>query len=185
MTVYVTPTALEYANTPTATQWNTLVNDLIAHETRILALEEGGSPETPTNLPIGACVLWYGAIDSIPAHFALCDGTGITPDMRDLYPIGAGSTYAVGDTAGAATHTHTVGSTGSGGSHTHTVSGNTGGPSATANSNTGTTAAGALHTHAFSFTTGASGTHTHTNPDTGAASSLPSSLAWAFIMRID
>jgi hypothetical protein len=56
--------------------------------------------------------LWSGSIASIPSGFALCDGTSGTPDLRDKFIVGAGSTYAVDATGGSAdatlpTHTHT------------------------------------------------------------------------------
>jgi len=42
----------------------------------------------------------------IPAGYKLCDGNNGTPDLRDRFIIGAGSTYAPDDTGGANTHTH-------------------------------------------------------------------------------
>lgn len=37
--------------------------------------------------------LWAGAIVDIPAGWALCDGNGGRPDLRDKFVIGAGNTY--------------------------------------------------------------------------------------------
>ena len=67
-------------------------------------------------VPAGAILLWSGSIASIPAGFALCDGTSGTPDLRDRFIVGAGSTYAVDATGGSAdsivvSHTHTATST--------------------------------------------------------------------------
>jgi len=56
---------------------------------------------------IGIICLWSGAIVDIPSGWQLCDGTNGTPDLRNRFVIGAGDTYAVNDTGGAATHTHT------------------------------------------------------------------------------
>jgi len=50
--------------------------------------------------------MWAGAIIDIPAGFALCDGNNGTPDLRDKFIVGAGSTYAVDANGGALTHTH-------------------------------------------------------------------------------
>lgn len=58
--------------------------------------------------PIGSITLWPGSIASIPAGWQLCDGTNGTPDMRDIFPLGAGFTYAPGDTGGEITHSHAV-----------------------------------------------------------------------------
>lgn len=43
--------------------------------------------------------LWSGAVEKILAGWALCDGNNGTPDLRDRFIIGAGSSYAPGDTA--------------------------------------------------------------------------------------
>ena len=51
-------------------------------------------------------VMWSGDIGSIPQGWALCDGNSGTPDLRDRFVIGAGSTYNPGDTGGAVNHTH-------------------------------------------------------------------------------
>jgi microcystin-dependent protein len=55
----------------------------------------------------------------------LCNGSNSTPDLRDKFVIGAGSTYAVGDTGGSAnaivvSHTHTATSVVTDPGHTHT-----------------------------------------------------------------
>src|SRR5690606_9453998 len=84
----------------------------------------------------GVIVMWSGSADNIPEGWALCDGTNGTPDLRDLFIVGAGREYAVGATGGAKEvtlttaqmpkHSHT-GSTNSAGSHTHTGTTNTAG----------------------------------------------------------
>jgi len=51
----------------------------------------------------GLIILWYGSTGSIPAGWHLCDGTGGTIDLRNRFPVGAGSTYEAGDTGGSAT----------------------------------------------------------------------------------
>lgn len=95
-------------------------------------------------IPSGVILLWSGSIATIPGGWALCNGSNGTPDLRDRFVVGAGSTYSVGDTGGANTvtldatqipsHTHTVtttGSTSSENAHSHTFSGTTSGQSAT------------------------------------------------------
>ena len=56
--------------------------------------------------PRGVIVQWPFAIGTIPAGYVLCDGTNGTPDMRDRFVVGAGSTYAVGDSGGSVNHNH-------------------------------------------------------------------------------
>jgi hypothetical protein len=82
-----------------------------------------------TALPIGMVMLWSGSAAAIPAGWALCNGSGGTPDLRDRFVVGAGSSYAVGGTGGSAnaalvSHSHTVSASGStlgAGAHSHSV----------------------------------------------------------------
>ena len=56
-------------------------------------------------VPVGTIVLWSGAANRIPDGWALCNGQTLngnkTPDLRNRFVVGAGSTYAVGNTGGA------------------------------------------------------------------------------------
>lgn len=61
----------------------------------------------------GMIMLWSGSIGTIPSGWVICDGTNSTPDLRDRFVVGAGSTYAVNATGGSAnaivvTHSHGV-----------------------------------------------------------------------------
>jgi microcystin-dependent protein len=85
-------------------------------------LSAGGST-TPTwgnAFVAGMIMLWSGSSASIPSGWLLCDGSSGTPDLRNRFVVGAGSTYAVGATGGSAdaivvSHTHSVTDPG----HTH------------------------------------------------------------------
>lgn len=50
-------------------------------------------------VPSGVIALWFGAVNTIPAGWALCNGVG-TPDLRDRFIVGAGASYGVGATGG-------------------------------------------------------------------------------------
>jgi len=79
-------------------------------------------------VPSGGIIMWSGSIASIPAGWLLCDGSSSTPDLRDRFVTGAGTTYAVGSTGGSAnatlpTHSHSTSGTtdGQNQNHTHAV----------------------------------------------------------------
>jgi microcystin-dependent protein len=72
----------------------------------------------------GMIVMWSGSIFSIPDGWAICDGTNDTPDLRNKFIVGAGSTYNIGATGGSAnavlvSHTHTATTTVTDPGHTH------------------------------------------------------------------
>jgi hypothetical protein len=76
-------------------------------------------------IPTGLIAIWSGAVGSIPAGWTLCNGSNGTPDLRNSFIIGAGSTYAVGATGGTAdaivvSHTHTATSVVTDAGHNHT-----------------------------------------------------------------
>ena len=67
-------------------------------------------------VPAGGIIMWYGSTASIPTGWFLCNGqlagSFTTPDLRDRFVVGAGSTYAVNASGGSAnailvSHTHT------------------------------------------------------------------------------
>ena len=64
-------------------------------------------------IPTGGIIIWSGAANAIPSGWLLCNGSNGTPDLRNRFVVGAGSTYSVGDTGGSAdatlpTHTHSI-----------------------------------------------------------------------------
>jgi hypothetical protein len=93
----------------------------------------GASVITP--FVTGMIMLWSGTIATVPSGWALCDGAGGTPDLRDRFIVGASSddvgvaktniTGALTQTGGSkdavnVSHTHTATVTDPG--HDHTVS---------------------------------------------------------------
>lgn len=79
-------------------------------------------------LPVGMIVLWSGSVASIPAGWALCDGTGGTPNLVNKFVLGAGSAPVPGTNGGSFTATGTAdvqgshshgGADGTAGSHSH------------------------------------------------------------------
>jgi microcystin-dependent protein len=148
-------------------------------------------------VPTGVILLWSGAVGDIPSGWALCNGANSTPDLRDRFVVGAGTTYAVGNTGGSATHTltaaempshtHTNPDTGSGGSHTHdTISNHTHTVLVEAGGSTEMSGGSPFAVALYSLqnkTSSSAGGHTHTNTGTahthtvGATGSAGSSNA--------
>ena len=146
-----------------------------------------------TSFPTGGIVMWSGSIASIPSGWALCNGSNGTPDLRNRFVVGAGSTYAVDATGGSAdaivvSHTHAATSTSTSvvtdPGHSHTFSSNTTpGPDplignvsgSLYNTNTATTGITvATTTTTTNASTGSSGTNAN----------LPPYYALAYIMKL-
>jgi hypothetical protein len=91
-------------------------------------LEDGVETAYDARVPVGGIIMWSGSVASVPGGWALCNGSNGTPDLRDRFVMGAGSTYAVGATGGSTSgttssdgaHSHTA-TTASAGDHSHTV----------------------------------------------------------------
>ena len=145
-------------------------------------------PVAPSAVPAGCILLWSGSIGSIPGGWQLCNGTNGTPDLRDKFIVGAGSTYAVDGTGGSAdaivvSHNHTATSTVTDPGHLHTfnyqnVFGSGGGPGA---GNPGTVA-GTRNTN--SATTGITvATTVASSGNSGTNANLPPYYALCYIMK--
>ena len=67
-----------------------------------VAQSGGGGGSGGGNVAVGSVMIWSGAANSIPTGWQLCDGTNGSPDLRDRFVVGAGSTYAVDATGGSA-----------------------------------------------------------------------------------
>lgn len=53
------------------------------------------------SVPSGTILPWYGNSGSIPEGYALCNGSNGTPDLRNRFLVGAGSSYGLGNVGGA------------------------------------------------------------------------------------
>jgi hypothetical protein len=59
-------------------------------------------------VPRGGIIMWSGTLASIPAGWALCDGTNGTPDLRDRFIWGCSAGENPGAMGGATSHNHQV-----------------------------------------------------------------------------
>lgn len=145
-------------------------------------------------VPSGGIIMWSGSIASIPAGWYLCDGLNSTPDLRDRFVVGAGTTYAVAATGGSpnaivVAHDHMFsGTTAAVGNHQHNVFATAGAPvkfnlfddgRLTGDSGTidmGLTASAGGHDHTYSGTTASNGS-------SATNANLPPYYALAYIMK--
>lgn len=148
-----------------------------------------GSASNPS-IPSGLITMWSGIVATIPAGWALCDGSNGTPDLRDRFVVGArqdsggqamtnitgGLTKSGGSTtisvSNLPSHNHGLsgGSIGSAGAHTHTIEVWEGGLTAPpttlissisyANYSTRTTNTAGAHTHILTGNTDPTGSGT-------------------------
>ncbi len=109
-----------------------LPNDALADNT--IKLGKLDSNLTNSFVPVGGIIMWNGSIAEAEAlsNWAICDGANGTPDLRDKFVMGVGSsvntsTATKGETGGANSytlalnqmpeHSHDVSDSG----HTHTI----------------------------------------------------------------
>ena len=138
-------------------------------------------------IPSGGIIIWSGSASAIPTGWVLCNGSNSTPDLRDKFVVGAGSSYAVGATGGSAnaivvSHTHTATSTVTdpGHSHTYAVHGEVTGGGQTMRSN-GTSN---VDDTTNSATTGITvATTNSTAGSSGTNANLPPYYALCYIMK--
>jgi len=130
-------------------------------------------------IPTGVIVMWSGSIASVPSGWYLCDGSNSTPDLRNRFIVGAGSTYSVAGTGGSAdaivvSHTHTVTDPG----HNHTY---------TAHLNTGASGPISLNDRlplqTNSTSTATTGISINSTGSSGTNANLPPYYALAYIMK--
>jgi hypothetical protein len=140
----------------------------------------------------GMIMLWSGSVASVPSGWALCNGSGGTPDLRNRFIVGAGSTYAVDATGGSAdaivvSHTHTASSSSSvtDPGHNHNVNvENTSegsGDNEPTNAITGNTVTTTTATTGITVSTS---TTINTAGSSGTNANLPPYYALAYIMKL-
>ena len=138
-------------------------------------------------LPSGVIVMWSGSVASVPAGWFLCDGTNSTPDLRDRFVVGAGSTYNPAATGGSAnaivvSHTHTATSAVTDPGHRHSYTAPSGTDTGGSfGSNVVDTTVSALTANAFTGITVA--TTIASAGASGINANLPPYYALAYIMK--
>jgi microcystin-dependent protein len=169
------------------------LNDTAGKEGQVIVSKgSDASPEWGDAFVTGMIMLWSGSTESVPSGWALCNGANGTPDLRNRFVVGAGSTYEADTTGGSAdatlpSHTHT-GTTDGGGSHNHSL------PHYLVQAVSGTgdidrdneyqqwkalsgQSTGSVGNHTHSFTTASSGT-------SATNANLPPYYALAYIIKV-
>jgi hypothetical protein len=173
--------------------------------------DNGGEDEVFGVVPVGTYLLWDSRRGSLPSGWQVADGTNGTIDMRDRVGIGAGLTYAVGATGGAASATvshdnnhasaaamsHTNNHSGTSGSLTNNHGGHTHGPGGTIGVTAGAdgiawlngaSGTGADPAHGISITQPNAhadhAAHGHTGHSNHVVGTLPPYAALVWIVRI-
>jgi hypothetical protein len=173
---------------------NAVIGGTTPANATVVNLTVTGTTTGITTIPSGVIVMWSGSIASIPAGWYLCNGSNSTPDLRDRFIVGAGSTYAVAATGGSANaiavaHTHTFSATtDTAGSHSHTYHSGAGNGSGTLEAirslwavdgsgyNESVIYPAGNHQHTLSGTTASAGS-------SGTNANLPPYYALAYIMK--
>ena len=146
----------------------------------------GTAPASGTTFPTGGIIIWSGAIGAVPSGWYICDGTNGTPDLRNRFIVGAGSTYSVGGNGGSAdaitvTHTHTATSVVTDPTHQHLGFGSSG---ATAQAGSGGGIGGAAGVLNTAASTGITVATTNANAGvSGTNANLPPYWALAYIQK--
>ncbi len=156
-------------------------------------------------IPSGGIIMWSGAVSAIPTGWVICDGSNSTPDLRNRFVVGAGSTYAVNATGGSDSvtldttdlpeHNHSFsasGTTDTEGDHTHADVAKPHPYDSGRDGDSGSNSVGLLEGDTLGNSTGAAGSHNHefsvsgTTGDAGdgtAHENRPPYYALAYIMK--
>lgn len=147
-------------------------------------------------VPSGCIAIWSGSVSSIPSGWRLCDGNNGTPDLRNRFVVGVGSTFTPkGSVGGYAERTPSVTSASINEialtvdqlpSHTHSI------PTdkynnATTGASSGYSGASGNPTEHSRYTeyTGGGGTHGHSvTVSCNPYNNLPAYYKLAFIMKV-
>ena len=184
--------------TASATEINKL-DGLTATTSQLNSLAAGGA------IPAGGIIMWSGSVGSIPSGWVLCNGSNSTPDLRNRFVVGAGSSYAVNATGGTdavnlstanlPAHSHSFsgsGTTSTIGNHTHPDVAQPHPTDTGRDGDAGSPVTGLNEFNKLGNSTGAAGSHNHTfsvsgtTGNTGSGSShenRPPYYALAYIMK--
>jgi microcystin-dependent protein len=135
-------------------------------------------------IPSGGIIIWSGASNAIPTGWYLCNGSNNTPDLRNRFVVGAGSTYAVGATGGSAdaivvSHTHSV----SDPEHSHGNSDSVSAQRGSDNGGAATLTSGTTRTDSMNTESASTGISIQSTGSSGTNANLPPYYALCYIQK--
>lgn len=147
------------------------------------------------SLPTGIIVMWSGAVNTVPTGWALCNGQNGTPDLRDRFVVGAGSSYGTGSSGGndsvtlsvsqLPAHKHNLTTTVTDPGHSHTYQIRSGSPYSGYNAYGVNDSSNNANLATSSSTTGITVTTTMSDTGDGQAIDIrPKYFALAYIMKL-
>ncbi len=125
-------------------------------------------PTGQKSIPAGAIV--HFSLSDVPSGFTNCDGTGVTPDLRNKYLKGADTLGDAGGIGGTFNHEHVIDHTHTGVTHTH--SGTTGSNSNGTNADNGGGQVTPNHTHGIGLDAAGSETGSAYTGNAGSADTV-------------
>ena len=136
-------------------------------------------------VPAGGIIMWSGSTGSVPSGWAICDGNNGTPDLRNRFVIGAGSSYGVNATGGSkdavvVSHSHGITEPNGGQGHKHTMEYTETDSNDGRSEESGNGSAAGTHDTSFATT----GITINTEGVSGTDKNLPPYLALAYIMKL-
>lgn len=135
--------------------------------------------------PTGIITAWYGLLASIPSGWVICDGASGTPDLRNMFVIGASIDSDVNTTTGSLIHNHTCPSLSSKTPGSHSKSGTSGASSGAVYAQGASSGNKILGSHTHSYTMTAShSSHSHSVGDSDYYSNLPTYYKLFYIMKV-
>ncbi|MBD3353598.1 MAG: hypothetical protein GF364_19095, partial [Candidatus Lokiarchaeota archaeon] len=82
------------------------INMILMGNENFISEQDVNSPES-SEVPVGLIAMWSGLLNDIPTGWALCNGSGGTPDLRNRFLFGVSESDPIEAIGGLDSHNHT------------------------------------------------------------------------------